>query len=214
MGKSKSLDGSFYHVFNKSVENLKIFEPDHFKFRFCQALSYYNNKNCHTSLSAYLRNPESPTLPRMLSYENYFMLKILAFCIMPNHYHLLVKSDELSKLSRYIQIVENSFTRYYNLTHKRKGPLWQSRFKHVNIRTNAQLLHVSRYIHLNPTSSSLVENPEDWEYSSYRAYIKESSVLFEDWSDIHFRSTYKYKKFNEDRKDFQRKLKRIKNHLF
>lgn len=213
MGKTLLLDAQFYHVFNKSIQNLQIFESNHLKRRFYRTLVYYNNSELTKSFSDYLKNPENPPLPNLLTYEPYYILKILAYCIMPDHYHLLVKCAEPPELSHFIQNIENSFTRFLNLTLKRKGTLWQSRFKHVRIVTNAQLSHVSRYIHLNPTSSSLVENPENWEYSSYREYVKENSVLRESWNDISFRSPHKYRKYVEDRKDYQRKLKRIRNHL-
>jgi putative transposase len=96
---------------------------------------------------------------------------------MPYHYHLLIKTNFENTLSKYMNDVENSYSRYFNIKLDRKGPLWQSAFKFVKVFSNSQLLHISRYIHLNPTTSGLVQNPEDWLYSSYNLYINNPQTL-------------------------------------
>lgn len=213
MGKTLLLDSLVFHVFNKSIEGHRIFETNHLKTRFHTALSYYNQKKITIRLSVYLLKHDKPPMP-LMTYTDNHLLKVLAYCIMPDHYHLLVEVSSREHLSLYIKNVEISYTRYLNLISKRKGPLWQSRFKHIHIRTNAQLSHVSRYIHLNPTTALLVENPEDWVFSSYQDYISKASVLRQPWNRITFKSPVLYKKYVEDRKDYQRKLRRIKNHIF
>jgi putative transposase len=92
---------------------------------------------------------------------------------MPDHYHLLLKILKNKYLSKYISDVENSFTRYFNIRFKRKGPLWQTSFKAVRIKNDQQLLHVSRYIHLNPITANLVNRSEDWKFSSYQDFIND-----------------------------------------
>lgn len=212
MGRSIQLDSLYYHVFNKSIGGGLVFETDQYKERFCKSLSYYNQKKIPQRFSEYLRS-STPSLPPILEFNDHRILKVIAYCIMPDHYHILAKTMELPLLSGYIKNVEISCTRYYNLTRKRKGPLWQSRFKHVRIQTNAQLLHVSRYIHLNPTTSSLVSRPEEWKYSSYQDYIAPVSVLYKPWNEIAFTSPQQYKNFVQDRQEYQKKLRLIKKHL-
>ena len=129
---------------------------------------------------------------------------------MPDHYHLLVKIIHANKFSQYISIVENSFARYFNVKNNRKGPLWQSRFKSVIIESNEHLLHVSRYIHLNPATNYLVDNPEDWILSSYKDFISNEKYLKEYVKEISINSCFDYKKFVENNKDYQRRLKHIK----
>jgi len=129
---------------------------------------------------------------------------------MPDHYHLLIKILRYNCLSKYISDIENSFTRYFNLKFSRKGPLWQSTFKAVRIKTNYQLLHTSRYIHLNPTTSNLVIKPEDWQFSSYHKFIKNEKVLQNVVTEISIDKPLLYKKFVEDQIDYQRKLRLIK----
>ena len=129
---------------------------------------------------------------------------------MPDHYHLLVKILKERIFSKYINDVENSFTRFFNIKFERKGPLWQTDFRAVRIKSNEQLLHVSRYVHINPTTSFLVKKPEDWKLSSYRDFINDDKVLSEYINEISIRSGKEYKKFIDDQIDYQRKLKQIR----
>ncbi len=132
---------------------------------------------------------------------------------MPDHYHILVKINESGNFSHYISIVENSFSRYFNLKNKRKGPLWQSRFRSAHITSNEQLLHVSRYIHLNPTTSQLIKKPEEWLFSSYREIITEPHLLQNILTEISILNRGEYKKFVENQRDYQIGLKIIKRKL-
>lgn len=84
-------------------------------------------------------------------------LEIISYCLMPNHFHLLVKQVIDHGIVKCLNNFSNSYTRYFNIRHDRVGPLFQGRFKAVRIETDEQLLQVSRYIHLNPVASSLIE---------------------------------------------------------
>ncbi|MCR4277006.1 MAG: hypothetical protein NUV87_02650, partial [Candidatus Roizmanbacteria bacterium] len=115
-----------------------------------------------------------------------------------------------NKFSMYLSNVENSFSRYFNIKNNRKGPLWQSRFKSVIIESNEHLLHVSRYIHLNPTTNYLVDFPESWNLSSYKYMISNKKYLTEYIREISINTCLDYKEFVENNIDYQRKLKHIK----
>ena len=128
---------------------------------------------------------------------------------MPDHYHLLVKIKKERYFSHFMSVIENSFSRYFNVKFNRKGPLWQSRFKAVLIESNEELLHVSRYIHLNPVTSYYVDKPEEWEWSSYRTYLKN----MEQFQEISISNSTAYKNFVDNNIDYQRQLKEIKRHL-
>jgi putative transposase len=206
--KSKFYDKCFYHIFNKSIANFGIFSKSDNALRFIDNLEYYNNVKTKISLSVYLRKNSLNTdllLPKEDS-----IIKIISYCIMPDHYHLLVKIIHMEKFSKYINNVEASFSRYFNIKNNRKGPLWQSRFKSVYIESNEHLLHVSRYIHLNPTTKYLVDNPEDWNLSSYKNFISNEKYLKEYVREISIDSCIDYKKFVENNKDYQRELKHIR----
>jgi len=104
-------------------------------------------------------------------------VKIISYCIMPTHYHLLLEQVKDGGTEKFISKILNSYAKYFNLRHKRSGPLWSSRFKSVGVDDNEQLLHLTRYIHLNPTSAGYVSMPEDWQYSSYVEYISDDKYI-------------------------------------
>lgn len=175
---------------------------------------YYNKMARKIDLSNYLRiNKIKNKQPDLFTSTNNSSVKMLTYCIMPDHYHLLIKILMNNHLSKYINDVQNSFSRYFNIKFKRKGPLWQSRFRSVEIKTDEQLLHVSRYIHLNPTTNRLAEKPEDWEFSSYKKFIKDKNLLKNNIIEISIKDRRHYKKFCENQIDYQRKLKKIKKFL-
>ena len=98
------------------------------------------------------------------------ILDIIAYCLMPNHYHLLAYLKH-ADLSRHMQPFALSYTKAINKRYERVGSLFQSPFKAIHVDRDEYLLHLSRYIHLNPVEAGLVERPEDWEFSSYREYV-------------------------------------------
>jgi len=206
--KNRFYDDCFYHIFNKSIANFGIFSKSKNSLKFIDTLDYYNDLKTKISLSVYLR--ENSLNTNLLIPKDSSIAKIISYCIMPDHYHLLLKIIHANKFSKYINNVESSFSRYFNIKTNRKGPLWQSRFKSVIIESNEHLLHVSRYIHLNPTTNYLVDDPEDWNLSSYKDFIGDEKYLKEYVREISIDSCLDYKKFVEDNKDYQRKLKHIK----
>ena len=95
---------------------------------------------------------------------------IIAYCLMPNHYHLLVylQTDDFSKL---MQSFTLSYAKAINKRYQRVGSLFQGRFQAIHVDQEDYLLHLTRYIHLNPVCANIVEKAEDWEFSSYQEYI-------------------------------------------
>ncbi len=200
-------EGYFYHICNKSIANYGIFTNDSNKERFLTCLDYYNNLSYDKSLSVFLR--KNVFTPILLREKKNQVVKIFAYCIMDDHYHLLIKTLLNNRLSKYINDIENSYTRFFNIKLERKGPLWQSNFRITRMKTDEQLLHVSRYIHLNPVTKYLVDKPEDWVYSSYKFYL-DKQLLSDYLKEISINNPSSYKKFVEDNIDYQRKLKLIK----
>jgi REP element-mobilizing transposase RayT len=115
--------------------------------------------------------------------ENYFFLlrrvkeyltpsvEVHAYCLMPNHYHLLLRITRELNLSNLMQNLLISYTKAINKKYQRVGHLFQGTFKAKLVDSPEYLLHLSRYIHLNPKIARLVKRPEEWEFSSYREYL-------------------------------------------
>ena len=110
--------------------------------------------------------------------------------------------------------LSNSYTKYFNIRYKRVGPLLQGAFKAVRIESQEQLIHVSRYIHLNPVVSGLTKKPEDYLWSSYLEYTQTNNLFCIPFEILNlFSSREKYTQFVEDQIDYGTTLEFIKHHL-
>lgn len=134
---------------------------------------------------------------------------------MPNHYHFLVRAKEKDGISQFMKQLSNAYTHYFNEKYKRSGVLFEGSFKAVHVLTNELVLHISRYIHLNPVVAGLSTDPE-YKWSSYSEYINESPTKICQTKFIldFFPSVYAYKKFVHDQKDYAKKLHELKGVAF
>ena len=109
--------------------------------------------------------------------------------------------------------VLNSYTRFFNTKYDRKGPLWVGRFKNIPIESDEQLLHLTRYVHLNPVTAKLVNQAEEWKHSSYREYIQKPNKpqTICHYSDVLDIKQTEYQDFVHDHASYQRELAAIKN---
>lgn len=205
--------GEIYHIFNKSIANYTIFNDDREFLRMLNTIQYYQKQKPDISFSKFLREMDSMSnSDDFISLNNKEKLvEIVCYCLMPTHFHLILKQLIDNAISIFMNNIQNSYARYFNLKHKRKGPLWESRFKNVLIKTDEQLLHLTRYIHLNPVTSFLVNNPLDYTMSSYREYLlinKNNKICR--LQDILKIEPHSYRNFVEDRISYQRQLAEIK----
>ncbi|MBI2420513.1 MAG: transposase [Candidatus Levybacteria bacterium] len=132
---------------------------------------------------------------------------------MPNHFHFLVKQLKDDGITSYMRQFMNSFVHYINVKNKRVGPLFQGRFKNVLIDSDDQLLHVSRYIHLNPLVSGLVSDPNKYLWSSYHSYIgnREDGLSNPELILKNFKTKKDYERFLLDQADYARSLEQLKH---
>ena len=196
-----------YHVTNKSIADFVTFNNEEEFMRMIIAIRYYRSKKPIMSLSQFLKLAQ----PNFKENDPH-SVNILAYCLMPTHIHLLLKEIEENGISKFINNTFNSYARYFNLKHKRKGPLWEGKSKKIKINSDEQLLHTTRYIHLNPVTAYLVNKPEDWPYSSYHEYMNDIDA--EDrickYSNEIDMGREQYMKFAEDQIPYQRELAKIK----
>lgn len=211
-------DGEVYHILNRSIAEFRIFNAPRDYLRMLQLLKYYQ---CEPDLRfSYLIRQEKFKKQDINSFlfdlnkDKDPLVQIISYCIMPTHIHLVLKQLAENGITKYLRNILNSYSHYFNIKHKRKGPLWEAKFKNILVKNDEQLLHLTRYIHLNPTTALLVKKPEEWEYSSYKEYLKPDSqfrlINYEGILEIRPSS---YQKFVNERISHQRELAKIKTLL-
>ncbi len=210
--KTPLSEGNIYHIFTKSIAGFEIFRSDSDYERMRTLLKYYNVEKPPLKFSAIA---ERKDMRLSLLYDDIAdgeLVGIISYCFMPTHIHLILKQVKERGISIFMSNVLNSYTRYFNIKTKRKGPLWESRFKSVLVTTDEQLLHLTRYVHLNPTTANLVNEPNDWDFSSYREFLGEIEI--EDSICNHSKfldiEPETYKEFVSSRINIQQELAKIK----
>ncbi len=106
-------------------------------------------------------------LQRAKAFLKDYPLSVIAYCLMPNHYHFLLRQEEDGCLSPFIQRLFNSYTQAFNKQQNRSGTLFEGRVKSILVDTDEYTLHLCRYIHLNPLKAKLVTRLSEWPYSNY-----------------------------------------------
>ncbi len=110
-------------------------------------------------------------LERLSTYRQRYEVVLYAYCLMPNHVHLLVQTAA-EPLSKFMQGLQQSYTQYFNRTHRKVGHLFQGRYKAIVCEKDRYLLALIRYIHLNPVRAKLVTRPQEYPYSGHQAYLR------------------------------------------
>jgi len=216
MRKNPLVIGETYHIFTRSIADFTVYNDNNERQRMQQLIKYYQVNNevkfsNFMELKIVRQNGFNNTCD-LLSKDKDNLVQILAYCLMPTHLHLVLKQLTEKGISKFLKDILDSYTRFFNNKHKRKGPLWESRFKSVLVETDEQLLHLTRYIHLNPVTAKLIDRPEDWFFSSYKEYLSQNNTVricqFDDVLEI---DPYYYRKFCNERISYQRELAKIKN---
>lgn len=212
------VNNGIYHIFNKTIDNRRIFENTSYCSHFLNLIKYYRSSETKFSYSRLSRL--DPLLLnsylKKISNQETFRITIIIYCLMPTHFHFLIKQKKEKGVSRFIADIINSFTRYFNIKSDRKGPIFLSDFKSVRINNEAQLIHVSRYIHLNPYSNSIIKSNkelENYQWSSYRDYVIKTANKIVTCKDLLSQFNFnreRYKRFVLSNAEHQRTLEEIK----
>jgi len=130
-----------------------------------------------------------------------YKFRVAAYCLMSNHYHLLVQTPE-SNLSLCMRHVDGVYTQRFNRKYGFDGPLFRGRYKSILVEADKYLLPLVRYIHRNPVRAGLAKNPEDYEWSSHRSYL--SKTKMDNWVNKDFILSIFSNKMNESLKSYNR----------
>ncbi len=208
--------GEIYHVFNRGIDGRVTFSNIREYSRAYQIMKYYQFSSPPLKLSRFLRIGDSKRQELQESSWGEKFVSIMCYCLMPNHFHFMIRQEVDGGISNFLSLFLNSYTRYFNTKNDRVGQLFLDTFKNVLVETEEQLLHLSRYIHLNPFSSSIVNSLEDlykYEWSSLGEYIggSEDHICEKDMIFSSFKTKESYKNFISNRAEYQRELKKIEN---
>jgi putative transposase len=124
---------------------------------------------------------------------------IFAYCLMPNHYHFVIRQDGDVSLSEFIGRLFKRYTQAYNRQQRRTGPLFAGRFRSIHVDADEYLIHLARYVHLNPVEAGLCRYPQEWPYSNYLEWIEQRNGTLIDraWVRQYFPTPESYIKFVE-----------------
>lgn len=215
--KSPLVTEEIYHVFNRSVAGVPIFPAPKNFVRFLDLINYYRFKNTPISFSQFknINSEDKEKIMNNLVKENNQQVEVLVFCLMDNHFHFLLKQILDKGIAKFISNLQNGYAKYFNIKNDRYGPLFQPMFKSVRITTDEQLLHVSRYVHLNPSTGYLVEikDLEKYPWSSLSCYLKENLEFsfVKTGLILGLINRKDYRGFVYDQAEYQRKLADIKH---
>ncbi len=137
-------EGAWYHVMNRGAGKKNIFHGKKYYQLFLKILGEIHDRH---------------------------QIKVHAYCLMPNHYHLLINTP-LGNISKGMKYLNGVYTQQYNKLQKTDGSLFRGRFKSILADANEYLLALSRYIHLNPVVAKMIKLPEQYQWSSYAAYLQ------------------------------------------
>ena len=181
----------YYHIYNRGVEKRIIFPTDQDYAVYLSYLKTYLLPKDVESLYKILSNfqssrQEKDQALKMLKLNNFSdTLSLLAYCLMPNHFHLLVHQSEGVIIDSFMNSLSTRYSLYFNRKYKRVGPLFQGVYKAVRITSTEQLLYITRYIHRNPCPDSplvaqgeALHTLEQYQYSSYEGYLGKKSQLW------------------------------------
>lgn len=206
---------SMYHVYNRGVNKMNIFNDKRDYAVFLSFLKYALLSNevekSLESVDVYQLSEAQRFNLRREGLAN--RLELVSYCLMPNHFHLLLYQYDRDAITALMRSIATGYSMYFNKRHNRIGSLFQGVYKASMIDNEAYWDHISRYIHLNPTD--IGEDYKTYEYSSYSVYtgIKHQEWVKPNFALDSFSSTADYEKFVEEYLEVKEQNQEIKHML-
>lgn len=200
----KIVPGEYYHVFNRAINKQVIFHDIADYTRFLFLILYFQSSVNFPQIGRLVKHHVKHSVFDTMDVKKIIKkrtIELVAFCIMPNHFHLIIKELEDGGTAAYMQRVLNAYAKYYNTKYGKSGHVFQGPYRAVHIKDNRQLLYLSTYIHRNVREISRWFNKErQYPWSSYQDFVDENR-----WGDLlmmdiilgQFKSKRKYREFVE-----------------
>ncbi|MDP3901461.1 MAG: transposase [bacterium] len=171
---AKKVVGQIYHVLNRGVDKRDIFLDDEDRFRFVHDLFEFNDVAPINNVKYYFNQTSKAIARPYINVERRprkLLVEILAFCMMTNHYHLLLRPLSDNGITHFMKRLNMGYAHYFNLKYQRSGALFQGRYKSVHVVNDAHFIHLPYYIHLNPLDLYMPRWRER-EISNYQQALK------------------------------------------
>lgn len=184
----KFLSDKYYHIFNRGANRNKIFfEKDNYEY----------------------------LLKKVKYYKREYEFSIIAYCLLPNHYHFLFRQEGDKPLNIPIAYLFNSYTKAINKRRKRTGTLFEGPFKSIEVEDVSYLKELCRYIHRNAVDDGLVEKIEDWEFSNYLEWVgkRNGSLVDLKFREKYFKDAKNYESFVNDYVSIKQAIKGLTKYL-
>lgn len=209
--KDAPITGQYYHLYNRGVAKNDLFIHSSDYKHFLNTLRFYVENKPSTKLS--LASRAKTFNKKLFQPTKNPMVEVIAYCLMPNHFHLLVKQLKDNGIADFMRRSLNSYSRYFNTKYNRVGALFQGVYQSVLVENEEQLLHLSRYIHLNPFVANLTKQPIQYRWSSLKDYLNNRKERLANPALIltMLGSADSYKNFIEDYKSYMQEFVLIQN---
>jgi len=175
MQRIKPVYNEIYHIYNRGVEKRQIFLNDRDYLRFIHDLFEFNNQDPARNLYHHTNSQQSweVGLPNIKRETRKFFVEILTVCLMPNHFHLMVKQKTDDGVTEFMRKLGAGYTNYFNKKYERVGPLFQGKYKYVHVAKESHFFHLPNYIHLNPLELIMPQ----WKDEGVKDYTKAMTFL-------------------------------------
>ncbi|MDP1845359.1 MAG: transposase [Candidatus Moranbacteria bacterium] len=200
----KFANDQYYHIYNRGTDKRKIFLDDRDHFRFLLSLDLLNDNKDGLMIAwrDCLKSKPKARLSEFLINEirkRDYLVEIIAYCLNPNHYHLILKQLKERGIERFCQKFSISYTKYFNERNKRSGVLFQGRTKSATIKTTGGLLYLSAYVNCNCEIHGIAE-ADNYKWSSFACYAEKRKDKLCRPADIlsHFKNGKDYFQFAKE----------------
>ena len=165
------VEGGYYHVYNRGVNKNDIFLDHKDYYNFLWLVREY-----------LLPDHPNPKRPRRIRHGVGKEVRILCYCLMPNHFHFLIKQISLDGVTKLLRRICTDYVTYFNHRHNRSGTLFQGTYKAASVESDEYLMQVSSYIHRNPLD--IGRKIDEYEYSSFQNYLGKRNNSLLDTDEI------------------------------
>jgi len=202
MRNIKIAPGEYYHLFNRAVNKQVIFHDVRDYARFLFLILYFQSEikfpQIGRIVKEFVKSRAFDTGDEQEISKNR-TVELVAFCIMPNHFHLIVKELEEGGIADYMQRVLTAYSKYYNVKYEKSGHVFQGPYRVVHIENDRQMLYLSAYVHRNPRElKGWLGREGSYPWSSYTDFVERnrwSKLLMPDIILGSFKGPEKYKKY-------------------